>query len=40
MVAIPNEMTKDPLAFRALCQALALAVGTSKPEKIWEIEIA
>lgn len=39
VVVIRNEMVASPEDFKALCQALALSVGTSKPERLYEVEI-
>lgn len=34
-IEITNGMTKSPEAVKAVCQALALSVGSSHPERIW-----
>ncbi|MDE1854353.1 MAG: hypothetical protein KGI38_11490 [Thaumarchaeota archaeon] len=39
-VIIRNEMVAQPEDFKAVCQALAIAVGTDKPDKLWEVELA
>jgi hypothetical protein len=35
---VTNETVKSPMAVKAICQALALSVGSSRPERIWSCE--
>jgi predicted Zn finger-like uncharacterized protein len=34
-VEVTNETVRSPEAVRAICQALAMLVGTSHPERVW-----
>ena len=40
MIPVPNELTKEPKSAKALCAALALALGSDHPERLTEAEIA
>ena len=37
-IEVTNETTKSPTAVKAICQALALSVGSSHPERVWSAE--
>jgi len=37
-IEVANETVKSSTAFKAICQALALFVGSSHPERIWSGE--
>jgi hypothetical protein len=37
-VEVTNETVKSPEAVRAICQALALSVASSHPERVWSCE--
>jgi hypothetical protein len=37
-IEVTNETVKSPMAVKAICQALALSVGSSHPERIWSCE--
>ena len=37
-IEVTNETVKSAEAIRAICQALALSVGTSRPERVWSCE--
>lgn len=37
-IEVTNETARSPEAVKAICQGLALSVGTSRPERVWEYE--
>jgi hypothetical protein len=37
-IEVTNETVKSPTAVKAICQALALSIGSSHPERIWSWE--
>ncbi len=37
-IEVTNETVKSPMAVKAICQALALSVDSSHPERIWRCE--
>lgn len=37
-VEVTNETANSPDAVKAVCQALALSVGTTRPEKVWSCQ--
>ncbi|MDV3278244.1 MAG: hypothetical protein LYZ69_07245 [Nitrososphaerales archaeon] len=37
-VEVTNETARSPDAVKAICQALALSVGSSHPERVWACE--
>jgi hypothetical protein len=37
-IEVTNETAKFPTAVKAICQALALSVGSSHPERVWSAE--
>ena len=37
-IEVANEVVKSAEAVRAICQALALSVGSPRPERIWSCE--
>jgi hypothetical protein len=39
-IEFTNETVKSPMAVKAICQALALPVGSSHPERVWSCEEA
>ncbi len=37
-IEVTNETVKSAMAVKAVCQALALSVGSSHPERVWSCE--
>ena len=37
-IEVTNETARLPEAVKAVCQALAMSVGTSRPERVWGYE--
>ncbi len=37
-IEVTNETVRSPEAVKAVCQSLALSVGTSHPERVWGYE--
>jgi hypothetical protein len=37
-VEVTNETVKFSMAVKAICQALAVSVGSSHPERVWSCE--
>jgi hypothetical protein len=37
-VEVTNETVRSPMAVKAICQALAVSVGASRPERVWSCE--
>jgi hypothetical protein len=37
-VEVTNETVRSAVAVRAVCQALAVSVGASHPERVWSWE--
>ncbi len=37
-IEVTNEMVKSAMSVKAVCQALALSVASSRPERVWSCE--
>ena len=37
-IEVTNETVRSAMAVKAICQALALSVGSSRPERVWSCE--
>jgi hypothetical protein len=37
-IEVTNETVKSATAVKAICQALSLSVGSSRPERVWSCE--
>jgi hypothetical protein len=37
-IEVTNETVRSAMAVKAVCQALALSVGSSRPERVWSCE--
>ena len=37
-IEVANEIVRSAVAVRAVCQALAVSVGSSHPERVWNCE--